>query len=641
MIDAAVDRVDYGALLECPGGYELDFAVGTTYSLDLEALTSACISLGLSVSTDSAVKDDPVCLFAALSEAKDKVLVFCEKGAVRCSHSYRELYSQVEDSIVQVDLEGDQYPSFHPKLWILRYASLKSSGRAWYRVCVMSRNLTFDSSWDVAGSLSGQVSSGKRRADGGWSLEMTLRHLKRLCPGGMDEDRREKLATVISELPRVYLHSDERGWRFRHPLLFSGSWRSDHNAFSSVFAGLLGKSSRMILMTPFISKPPGKGDPIDMIGQRIDEGSLSKESSYVIVRRDQLAGAECAMDRLLSLPLYAVREDLMSEAGPEVSGNPEDEAQGRRSRDIHAKLYVFEEQTPGGAVTHLLYGSANATRRGMQTNFEAMAHLVSTEAGAFDALARDLGLDSKSQEKGSLFEPLSPREIETLALSGPDLASPVERQFDHLLRRVGIEMDVVEESIEEYEVRLEVDSTRVDGDHPADGTFVSLLSGGHEQALQELVVFHGIALEQLTEFVRLRLDSRDAPKQGLVKCALTPRARAVMERRRAKLFRRICAKDERTLLDYLTFRLSGNHELSASAMAKGRGIQASFISGLPAISTGLYEGLISAYAENPDETCKVVDECMGMLKSQKDEDGISDVLKLLEAFKEGNEYGQL
>ena len=47
------DRVSYGNLLLPPDGYTLNFAVGTTYSLDLEALTAVCISLGLAEDTDS------------------------------------------------------------------------------------------------------------------------------------------------------------------------------------------------------------------------------------------------------------------------------------------------------------------------------------------------------------------------------------------------------------------------------------------------------------------------------------------------------------------------------------------------------------------------------------------------------------
>lgn len=47
MFDIEQDRCDYGRLLAPPEGFELDAAVATTYSLDLETLTFAAIALGM------------------------------------------------------------------------------------------------------------------------------------------------------------------------------------------------------------------------------------------------------------------------------------------------------------------------------------------------------------------------------------------------------------------------------------------------------------------------------------------------------------------------------------------------------------------------------------------------------------------
>lgn len=46
--DSNRDRTDYSGILMPPDGYRLDRAVGTTYSLDLEALTAVAICLGFS-----------------------------------------------------------------------------------------------------------------------------------------------------------------------------------------------------------------------------------------------------------------------------------------------------------------------------------------------------------------------------------------------------------------------------------------------------------------------------------------------------------------------------------------------------------------------------------------------------------------
>ena len=53
MFDVANDRLSYGELLRPDVGYTLDFAVGTTYSLDLEALLGVPVSLGLLEDADA------------------------------------------------------------------------------------------------------------------------------------------------------------------------------------------------------------------------------------------------------------------------------------------------------------------------------------------------------------------------------------------------------------------------------------------------------------------------------------------------------------------------------------------------------------------------------------------------------------
>ena len=55
MLNPNNDRLDYGQVLAPPDGYTLDFAIGTTYSLDLDALVGACIALGLSEETDTGI----------------------------------------------------------------------------------------------------------------------------------------------------------------------------------------------------------------------------------------------------------------------------------------------------------------------------------------------------------------------------------------------------------------------------------------------------------------------------------------------------------------------------------------------------------------------------------------------------------
>ena len=82
MLNPNDDRLDYGRLLAPPEEYQLDFAIGTTYSLDLDALVGASIALGLSEDMDSSLMNNPICLLEALRTVGDKVALFCEAGKI-------------------------------------------------------------------------------------------------------------------------------------------------------------------------------------------------------------------------------------------------------------------------------------------------------------------------------------------------------------------------------------------------------------------------------------------------------------------------------------------------------------------------------------------------------------------------------
>lgn len=81
--DSNRDRTDYSGILMPPDGYKLDRAVGTTYSLDLEALTAVAICLGLSEETDSKLMQNPIGMLNALQKVSDKIVLFCEAGQIK------------------------------------------------------------------------------------------------------------------------------------------------------------------------------------------------------------------------------------------------------------------------------------------------------------------------------------------------------------------------------------------------------------------------------------------------------------------------------------------------------------------------------------------------------------------------------
>ena len=193
MLNPNNDRLDYGQILAPPAGYYLDFAVGTTYSLDLDALVGASLALGLSEETDSELMNNPVCLLEALRSTGDKVALFCEGGQIHMPNRVTPLYILLEKMVFSVKTAKKRgiaaYPSFHPKFWLIRYKN--NEGSLKYRVIILSRNLTFDRSWDITYVMDGEVV--KTASDKNEPICDFLRYLVSQLPS--DENGKEKANT--------------------------------------------------------------------------------------------------------------------------------------------------------------------------------------------------------------------------------------------------------------------------------------------------------------------------------------------------------------------------------------------------------------------------------------------------------------
>lgn len=159
MFDAAHNRLSYSELLMPEPGYALDFAVGLTYSLDLEALLGIPVSLGLLEEADSDAMKSPFYLLEAIRKSNDNIAIFCNAGGIALPQKIQSVYSLLENSVFEVKLKNKQ--NFHPKLWFIKYKN--EDGRAYIKLLVLSRNLTFDNSIDLCVCLQGEIMRTKRK----------------------------------------------------------------------------------------------------------------------------------------------------------------------------------------------------------------------------------------------------------------------------------------------------------------------------------------------------------------------------------------------------------------------------------------------------------------------------------------------
>src|SRR5690606_13044252 len=140
--------------LEPPPGFRFDLAVATTYSLDLMALLTAPLAFSMFDADaartrgdgDAAESTNPFALLQAVRSYAARTTVFCQAAQIVPPARYQRVLTYLEDSVVEVNPPSAS-GVFHPKLWALRMVG--EDDEVLYRLLCLSRNLTFDRSWDT------------------------------------------------------------------------------------------------------------------------------------------------------------------------------------------------------------------------------------------------------------------------------------------------------------------------------------------------------------------------------------------------------------------------------------------------------------------------------------------------------------
>jgi len=140
-----------------PSGFYLDYAVVTTYSLDLFSLLSSVLHLSLLGGDLDSDQASLIAVLEALRRTTDRIRIFHQDGNILGPKRTFPLYSMLEPVLVPVNSPNGGV--FHPKVWVLRFRRDEATTM---RIVVLSRNLTGDRSWDVALVLEEGRFSGKR-----------------------------------------------------------------------------------------------------------------------------------------------------------------------------------------------------------------------------------------------------------------------------------------------------------------------------------------------------------------------------------------------------------------------------------------------------------------------------------------------
>jgi len=368
MLDVKRNRLDYGRLLIPPEGYKLTQAVATSYSVDLDTLLSIPVALYYSQTLEGQLQGKDVQLIRAIQHTARLLTVYHQEGQLRVPRTAKEIYAYFEDSLVAILPDGP-FTSFHPKTWVLRYEHAETSGEILFRLIVLSRNLTFDRSWDVASFLEGKPEAEPLA----WNTPLVdfYAWLHKQRPLDHGESFLDELARVNFEVPEPF-----EDYSF-HPV---GIPRYLTNPTATH------RAQRLLCLSPFLHP-----QSLETLRDNVDERPT------ILGRRIELE--RLSPELLAELHCYCLSDVVVD--GERLASAEEGEGEPRE-QELHAKVFLFDDQ----AGTTWFLGSANATKAASEGNVEFMLELNGTATATRLTTVRKqlLGND----EAGELFTPFAP-----------------------------------------------------------------------------------------------------------------------------------------------------------------------------------------------------------------------------------------
>ena len=589
------DRVQLVNELRPPDGFEFDSGIGTTFSVDLETLLTVPLSLALCEfeSRDDALAN-PEAVLEGLRRIVGKLHVFCHRTRIKSPNEGLLFFSFLEEMVLEA-LPKNGTGAFHPKVWVLRY---RRDAETILRVLVLSRNLTFDKSWDTALVLEGAVQPD--RESGVRKNRRLAQFVRTLADLSVDVGDLVKasLESLANDVMRVEFDTPEGFDDFAFWPLGIGTdlpkvldW--DH--------------SRLMVISPFLSELSSKRDeaPLDALLHKrstdIENVLVSRPDQLDVLKPESITELQTAT-KIYVLDDAAVRADQVDE--------PLDDKEAERPADslsgLHAKVYVIEN----GKKVSILTGSANATYAGWgngkeSTNVEFMVELIGTRAKVgIDAL---LGNQTAAETgAGGLLRILKPyNKPDTPPKIDPDLVS-LEKEIDtarQQLANAAIGVEIVPETGGDFRAVLTVPSLEI-----PDGikchAWPVMLPQGRAQPIDShtkttTINFNRISIFAVTPFWVFQLRGKLKKAEQTVSFVLRLPVKGMPEGRTAAIMSSMINSPDR-FLRYLALLLSDDPAApGVDILRRKRGGGKNNGSGASWNTTIVLESLIYAYSRNP------------------------------------------
>jgi hypothetical protein len=588
-------RLLIGALRP-PTGYEFDRGICTTYSLDLLTLLIAPLSLSIfdMESAEEALRD-PLLVLEGLRRYAGRLSVFCQAGQIKVPPRDYNLFRWLEGMIVEVT--APKGGVFHPKVWLLRYVS--EGKQPFYRFLNLSRNLTFDKSWDLMLQLDGLADTRKATSKTNQSFCDFMNALPGLATSQVSQRIIDDITLLEIEL-RTVKFLPPKGAEEEVKFFPFGTPKASHYSFNQWIG-------RYLVISPFLTD-----DFLLKILSGVSDGNI------LISREEEIDHLEPAtlqrfqkiyvFDDIASQGLESNPGDDFAQQTQETPLNPNLELSG-----LHAKLIVGDI----GWDAVWLVGSANATSAGFGNNVEFMVELRGKKS--------QIGIDKvlgKAEEKGALINLLLEYEVKERSVDDPvqQLLEQLLEDVRRWLIRSPMELNVTAVGQGLYDLTLSIEPNG----RPRRGTYqidfwpISLREDSYYKMSRSLkdnrYTFRNLSLLALTPFLAFRITAQSGKAklaaQFVLKipiCGLPPErddaifSSVITDKTQLLRYLRILLIDEGSLLDLNS--LSNPREAAPTDPTHWKDLD------LP-----LLEQIVRALSRNPESKIDHVAEIVERLK---------------------------
>ena len=586
--DDMMQDLVYGDMLTT-SGYDVEFAVGTTYSMDMKALLIVPYSLGMFGDLGSNVKSSPVFLLESIRRSSNKFALFCHRGGIHMPHETQSYYPLVENSIFEV--QDKPLSNFHPKLWVIREHNRENEEQRQIKVVIMSKNLTFDNNLDVVVSLTGEINTG--RSANSKRHKPLKDMLERLATFAKGKKRRQVLE-LAEDLYRVkrFEVDDTRfepdAYEFV-PYMF-GECLNENVSYPESFQG-----ETSMTISPFIDIPTIKD--LTNVQRKNGRHILVTRTGYItekVFSKYNREGDE----------IYVMNDQMVNN--------------DRASIDLHAKMYYIS--WPKAEAGNFLYlGSANATYSAFHKNAEILLRLkFKSTHNLFERFKNEF-LQMNDKGESDVYE--------LVREPNPEATENTYTALEETMRHFVCQKFKAKVSIEKENGLYDIEVATKDFHTDYHISIAPLQMPTIKKSLGEKLLFENLPLSKLSEFYVICVENDEGESEKEVIKIPTD---GIPNTRDDEIFRSIVDTKEK-FYNYISFMLCDDPEEfmfeieQAEKMLSAKGIRTSNIQ----MPSRIYEQMLQIASKNPEQLLRLDD----VTRIVKDTDFSTEFNKLYEQFR--------